>query len=257
MRKAIFVLTIIVALAQIGDSGLCLAQQGLTLVGAGLRNSDGSRRLSERQLRKVLDSLRHKTGFLEMRFDESGFLRLGDRARFVGGSATARELLIAAVDGPLTIELEAHDNSPQIAFARLTAATVYTSLLTKTRIEARQAQLDFADFAELRGEREAVAAFDLGFAILHELVHGALGLEDAVGETAKLGPCDEVVNLIRRELSLPERQDYSARTHSVMRSSAGATKLAELVFVRKRADSGRARNERFYLRWDARRVASI
>jgi hypothetical protein len=56
---------------------------------AGLRNSSGSRRLGATQLRKVLDSLRHKTGFLEMRFDEFGFLALGDRSSFVGGSASA------------------------------------------------------------------------------------------------------------------------------------------------------------------------
>jgi hypothetical protein len=35
----------------------------------------------------------------------------------------------------------------------------------------RQAELDFSDLRELRGKPEAIAAFDLGFAILHELVH--------------------------------------------------------------------------------------
>ncbi|MGH9836442.1 MAG: hypothetical protein ACREBD_28750 [Blastocatellia bacterium] len=76
---------------------------------AGLRNSGGNRRLSASQLQKALESLRHNTGFLEMRFDESGFLTRGDRMRFAGGSAAARELLIATVDGRVAIELEAHD----------------------------------------------------------------------------------------------------------------------------------------------------
>src|SRR5215510_3687244 len=44
----------------------------------GLRNSGGSRRLNASQLQMALESLRHKSGFLEMRFDESGYLRLGD-----------------------------------------------------------------------------------------------------------------------------------------------------------------------------------
>jgi hypothetical protein len=223
---------------------------------AGLRNSSGSRRLSAAQTQKALESLRRKTGFLEMRFDESGLLALGDRTRFVGGSATARELLIATVDGRVAIELEAHDNSPHIAFAIITAGTVYTNFRTQARIEARQVQLDFSDFAELRGEPEVIAAFDLGFAILHELVHGVCGLRDAVGETKELGACDELINRMRRELNLPERQGYSADAQSVLSSVAGATRRAELVFARERRESGRARTEWFYLRWDAKRVAS-
>jgi hypothetical protein len=195
---------------------------------AGLRNSDGSRRLSASQLQKALESLRHKTGFLEMRFDESGLLTLGDRTRFVGGSAAARELLIATVDGRVAIELEAHDYSPHIAFAHITAGTVYTNFRTKARIEVRQAQLDFSDFEELRGEREAIAAFDLGFAILHELVHAVRGLRDAVGETNELGECDELINRMRRELNLPERQGYSARAQMVLSSPSGATRRADL-----------------------------
>jgi hypothetical protein len=174
----------------------------------------------------------------------------------VGGSATARELLIATVDGRVAIELESHDYSPHIAFAHITAGIVYTHFQTKARIEARQVQLDFSDFAELRGEREAMAAFDLGFAILHELVHGVCGLRDAVGETAELGACDELINRMRRELNLPERQGYSARTQVVLSSPVGATRRAELVFARERTESGRARTEWFYLRWDAKRVAS-
>ncbi len=223
---------------------------------AGLRNSSGSRRLSASQLRKVLDSLRHKTGFLEMRFGESEFLTLGDRTRFVGGSATARELLIAAVDGRVAMELAAHDNSSHIAFAIITAGTIYTNFQTGTRIEARQVQLDFSDFAELRGEQEALEAFDLGFAVLHELAHGVLGLRDAVGEMNGLGACDEVINRMRRELNLPERQGYSARTQTVLSGSAGATSRAELVFARERARSSRAGTKWFYLRWEAERVAS-
>src|SRR5262245_44932661 len=44
---------------------------------AGLRNSGGSRSLGAKQLRAALERLRQETGFLEMRFDELGFLTLG------------------------------------------------------------------------------------------------------------------------------------------------------------------------------------
>jgi hypothetical protein len=69
-----------------------------------------------------------------MWFDESGFLALGDQTRFIGGSETARDLLIATVNGRLAIEMEGHNNSPHIAFARISAGTVYTHFQTKARI---------------------------------------------------------------------------------------------------------------------------
>ncbi|MGH9768219.1 MAG: hypothetical protein ACREAB_12355, partial [Blastocatellia bacterium] len=56
----------------------------------GLRNSPGERKLDAKQLDAVLTSLRDKAGFLEMCFDEDGFLTLGDRTKFSGGSGVAR-----------------------------------------------------------------------------------------------------------------------------------------------------------------------
>ncbi|MGH9938992.1 MAG: hypothetical protein ACREAM_22360, partial [Blastocatellia bacterium] len=72
----------------------------------GLRNSPGERRLSAKQLDAMLTSLRDKAGFLEMGFDENGFLTLGDQTKFSGGSATARALLDAAVKMPHAADLE-------------------------------------------------------------------------------------------------------------------------------------------------------
>jgi hypothetical protein len=175
---------------------------------AGLRNNDGARRLSEKQLQTALESLRHKTGFLDMRFDEAGYLTLGDRNRVASGSGAARELLISAVDGDKIFELEAHDSSPSVAFARLSLTTIYTKVGAGARIVGLAIQLDFADFDMLRGGREALMAFDIGFAILHELAHGVLGLKDDIARR-RLGECDERINLMRRDLGLPERLYYS------------------------------------------------
>jgi hypothetical protein len=223
---------------------------------AGIRNSTGSGQLKAPQLGQVLEGLRRKTGFQEMQFDEAGFLVLGDRTRFVGGSATARELLMTALGGRLAFELEAHKHSPEIAFARISAGDVYTSFQTKARIEVRMLQLDFADFAELRGEREALAAFDLGLAVLHELAHGVWGLADAVGEADRLGACDQPINRMRRDLGLPERLGYSARVNWDI-NGAGSKGLAELVFTLERVKKDRPETKRLYLRWEAKRVASL
>ncbi len=44
----------------------------------GVRNSQGSERLNEKQLRQVQESLRHKSGFMELGFDAQGVLLLGN-----------------------------------------------------------------------------------------------------------------------------------------------------------------------------------
>jgi hypothetical protein len=221
---------------------------------AGLRNSLSKRQLNQTQLRLVAESLRQKTGWLELGFDEAGFLTLGDRTHVAGGSATARELLQATVDGRQAFELEVHNRSAAVEFANLSAGIVYQSQQTNRRIAVKQIRLDLADFAELRGNHEVLATFDVGFAVLHELVHGALGLRDAVGATQQLGACDALVNHIRRELGLPERLGYAARVHREL-FGAGATGWAELVFGLVKKD--RLEPKRLYLRWEAKRVANL
>src|SRR5262245_6111392 len=155
------------------------ATNGSMLFRGGLRNSNGARNLSNQQLQTVIESLRHKTGFLEMRFDEADYLTVGDRGRIAGGSGIARELLISAIDGARVFELEAYDSSPSVAFARIGGGTTYTKFKTGERIEVLPIHLDFSDFEQLRGEREVLMAFDISFAILHELAHGALRLKDS------------------------------------------------------------------------------
>jgi len=218
----------------------------------GLRNNDGARRLREKQLQTALESLRHKTGFLDMRFDDAGYLTLGDRNRVAGGSGVARELLVSAVDGDKIFELEAHDSSPSLAFARLTVATIYTKYGAGARVVGLAIQLDFADFDILRGEREALMAFDIGFAILHELAHGVLGLKDDIA-TKRLGECDEHINLIRRDLGLPERRYYLPEISLPL---PPLVEEAELIFALVSWKDGREKTKVFYLRWDAKSVAA-
>jgi hypothetical protein len=224
---------------------------------AGLRNSTERYKLSAKQLNAVLESLRDKTGFLGMRFDEAGFLTLGDRTRMAGGSAAARALLVAAVDGTKSFDLENHDRSRNVAFARLAPAIIYESRVTGARIEALPLELDFFDFAQLRGEKEVIAAFDLGLAVLHELAHGVLHLRDTEAETGGLGECEDYINRIRRELGLPERQHYIARAQRVsLRPNGPTVDLVELTFARSVNKQGRAKTEQSYLSWELERVGT-
>jgi hypothetical protein len=116
-------------------------------------------------------------------------------------------------------------------------------------------EVDFTDFAHLRGDREVIAAFDLGFCVLHELVHAVLDLRDAGEERAGPGNCEDYINRIRRELRLPERQHYFARLRDVAPFPQGGTvKRAELMFARANGQDGRTKIERFYLNWEAQQV---
>ena len=224
----------------------------------GLRNSPGNHKLKARQLDAVLTSLRDKTGLLEMRFDENGFLTLGDQTKFSGGSATARALLNATVSLPHAVDLESHMYASEVAFARLGKPVGYYHYPTGAKIDVTPLEIDFSDFPKLRGDHQALAAFDLGFVILHELGHTALGLRDAADDPEALGECEVLINRIRRELNLPERQTYIAQTHPapISYGSLRSTQIAVLVFARSVEKQGRMRIEKFDLNWEASQVGA-
>ena len=224
----------------------------------GVRNSPGPRSLNGKQLAAVIRSLREKTGLLELDFDGDGFLRLGDATRIAGGSPTARELVAAAVESELAFDLECHSRSAGIAFARLGPPVSYQSRATGWQIEVVPLDLDFVDFDRLRGDKQAIASFDLGMVLLHELGHGVLRLRDVKSPAEGLGECEAHMNRIRRELGLPERQNYFAR---IIERAAGVSgsifRQAELLFVRETVSSDRTKRESFVLSWDSSQVGSL
>lgn len=220
----------------------------------GIRNSTEKHRLKEKQLKQVLDSLAEKTGFRELSFDADGFLTLGDRQNFVGASATARQLLMDAVDSPSQLLLENHSYSPKVVFANLGKSTVYFNMRTKAQIEHLPIRIDFSDFSKLVGPKEVRASFDLGITILHELVHGVRKLHDSVSEWEEVGDCERYVNTIRKELGLPERQHYIARSHTVISPVGWAIKIAELQFARTDFRNGQMKTDEYKLTWDVNRV---
>ncbi len=224
----------------------------------GLRNSPENKKLNPKQLDAVLKSFQEKTGFLELSFDENGFLKLGDRNNFSGGSATARALISAAVELEHSLDLQCHNFSSIVAFARLAKATVYQSRATGRSIDVYPIELDFTDFSKLRGDKRVLAAFDIGFVIMHELGHAVLGLRDAADETEGPGECEVYINQIRRELNLPERQNYIARTRTLSPlPSQRAIEHAELLFVHPVDGEGHPKPQKFSLFWEAMMVGPI
>src|SRR5262245_9400463 len=221
----------------------------------GLRNSAGEKRLDAKQLETIAKSLREKTGFAELGFDRDGFLTLGDRTNFSGGSVSARELLIATIEMKNAIDLESVPRSSNVSFARISNQVRYESRATGAAIDTCTIQIDFSDFSLLSGDKPALAAFDPGFVIIHELGHAVLGLHDSYDSSP--GECEEMVNRIRRELNLPERQAYLAQVYPVFPSSvASRAKRAELIF-KNNVNGNPGSGAVFRLSWDAQRAGPI
>jgi hypothetical protein len=227
---------------------------------SGVRNSP-TRGLGKKQQQAVLRSLRQKTGWKTLDFDSDGFLQIDDETSFEGGSATARELLSAVLAGDDAYDLEEHDRSRTVAFARLGSPVSYQSLKSRNQIEVLPVEIDFMDFDRLRGEGAVLASFDLGMVLLHEFAHGILGLRDVSNNDEGLGECETHINKIRRELRLPERQNYMARLTDRQSNLSGAVRPhAELVFARNTStDNSRSRGKRetFTLFWEAEMVGQI
>jgi len=216
----------------------------------GIRDSP-SRPLTSRQRQALLEGLRQKTGLMDMRFDEDGVLQPGDRTRIEGGSPTARDLILAAAASRHSFRLENHDNSPTVAFAEIESTEDYEDE-AGIRHVVWEFRFDFRDFTELRGPAEALAAFDPALQLMHELGHSVLGLHDPLSKSDELGDCERRVNLIRRELGLPLRQNYNAesRRAAIPGSSADCLK-AEIFFMR---GDGVARSKTFALYFNAEQV---
>ena len=224
----------------------------------GLRNSSDKRKLNAKQLETVLKSLREKTGFLEINFDENGFLNLGDRTKFDGGSATARSLISAATESGRAIDLEAHNSSANVAFARLARPVIFQNRSSGAMIDVYPMELDFNDFKKLRGDGKVLAAFDIGFVIMHELGHAVLKLSDSVESVNDVGECEEFINRIRRELNLPRRLNYIAKTiKSPMTMTRASGEMAELIFSYSDEFQENAKTQKSYLRWEAYAVGPV
>ncbi len=220
----------------------------------GIRNSTGKHGLKEKDLKRVLVSLAEKTGFQELSFDAEGFLTIGNPNHFVGGSITARRLLLDAVDFPAQLLLENHSHSSKVVFANLGKSTLYFNMRTKAQIEHQPIRIDFSDFGKLLGAKEVLASFDLGVTLLHELVHGVRKLHDSVNEWEEVGDCERYVNTMRKELGLPERQQYVARSQTVISPIGWTMKMAELQFARTDFRNGKLKTDEYKLSWDVNRV---
>lgn len=207
--------------------------------------------LAETRRAELAAQLRAITGWPELRFDEAGALRLG-AARPSGGSEAARALLTAARDGAHLIVIEDASGSEEVAFCRVTEGAWKGG--RKGRPAAYVLQVDFTDFSHVTGDREARAAFNAGWAVLHEIDHVVHDSVDPSGPGAA-GECEEAINRMRRECGLAERAEYFYTPAAEARRGDFKTRLVRLAF--QRTDGQGKQPRRYWLLWDAELVGGL
>lgn len=195
--------------------------------------------------------LRTITGWTDLEFDKNGFLQLGLNAP-IGGSETARGLLSAALNNESVLILEDASKRKDVVFGKLVRGHWKDAKAESPPVFL--VLIDFADFDYLIGDRPALAAFNAGWGMLHEIDHAVNDSVDS-SESGRVGDCEDHINRMRRELSLPERSDYFFTYFPHTQQSEFTTRFVRLPFDRKDATSGKQR--RFWLMWDAAIVGGL
>ena len=205
--------------------------------------------VSANQRDRLTADLRKISGWSDLKFDGAGVLRHGN-SEAVGGSKTARALLTTMIMGANTVVLDDVSRRTDIAFMRV----ILGQWKKPEGPPAYVVQIDFADFDQVMGDEKALAAFNLGWALLHELDHIANDSRDAVafGET---GECETRINEMRSECNLPERIEYFYTVSPLTQNSWFNTKLMRLAF--EQTQPGSAKKKRYWIVWDANIVGGI
>lgn len=170
------------------------------------RSDEAGHQLSEEKATQLAQSLRRITGRESLDFAADGQFLPGDLCTASGGSARAREILQWALESRQMFLLEDHSGSPTVHFGQLDQGTTYEDDRTKLRLTIWRVRLDFEDFHEMHAPRPVRDAFDVGFTMLHELLHG-LGYKDAA-HPEEIGEVEQLLNQARVELGLMQRDQY-------------------------------------------------
>jgi len=213
------------------------------------------RPLSKKELGRLINGIKSLTGFSAVKIDSNGDLTITDRSQFSGGSAIARDLFTAAIDGDESFTIESREHSAQIAFAQLDSVLRYSDGTGRSHEDWR-IRIDFADFRELRGDEAAIASFDPGMAFMHELTHAVLRYRDPVDANDQLGDCERYLNRIRVELGLPVREHYYPKNRlAVVFGSLAEISQGTITFVQD--DENPKKQKSFFVSFDLNKVFDL
>jgi hypothetical protein len=152
--------------------------------------------------------------------------------------------------GSRVIRLEDGTGRKDIAFCRVDVSSLVSEKLSTVYVVL----IDFDDFKQLGGDREARAAFDVGFALLHEISHVVHDSTDPT-DSDVVGDCETHINRMRQELGLPIRTDYYFSFLPLKTDLRLISKFVRLGF--HFSDQATGRTKRYWLIWDAAVVGGV
>ena len=214
-------------------------------------NSDNvvvRKNVSNADREELAQRLRTITGWSSLDFNNDGALKVGDAAAR-GGSKSARDLLNKSFSGKRVILFEDASSRKDVVFCRV----VLGKLDHAPAAEVYVVLIDFADFREVIGDKQARAAFDVGWAVLHEIDHVVEDSEDPKDDVP--GDCEAHINRMRRELGLPVRNSYFFSFLPVKNGSNLISRFVRLGFVDD--DGPTSKKKRYWLIWDAAVVGGL
>jgi hypothetical protein len=207
--------------------------------------------VSPAQREELTSRLQRITGWTTLTFNNDGALQANPK-EITGGSKIARELLSTALDGKHTILFEDASSRKDVVFCRVVSGKLLPEILPNEDVHV--IQIDFTDFRQVIGDKQALAAFDVGWAVLHEIDHVISNSDDPILDD-EAGDCEGHINEMRRELGLPVRNNYYYDFLPVKNDSNLISRFVRLGFEQEGGPTEKKR--RYWLIWDAAIVGGL
>ena len=220
----------------------------LPIFASGTDNVVVRENVSQSDREELAQRLRTITGWSNLDFNSDGALMIGDAAAR-GGSKVARDLLNKTFSGKRVILFEDASSRKDVVFCRV----VLGKLDSTPAAEVHVVLIDFADFRQVTGDKQARAAFDVGWAVLHEIDHVVEDSQDPQNNVP--GDCESHINRMRRELGLPVRNSYFFSFLPVKNAGNVISRFVRLGFDDESDPT--SRKKRYWLVWDAALVGGL
>ncbi len=200
---------------------------------------------------ELMMRLRAITGWSDLAFDDDGALHLSNTSP-TAGSASARDLLSRATSGDRVILFEDASSRKDVVFCRVVLGKFLRE--SPADPEVYVVLIDFDDFRKVIGDKQARAAFDVGWAVLHEIDHVVHDSQDPEHDTSP-GDCEAHINNMRRELGLPVRNSYFYNFLPIKKEGVLVSRFVRLGF--EQINSTSTKTKRYWLIWDAAIVGGL
>lgn len=200
---------------------------------------------------KLLTELRKITGWTKLTFADDGRLTI-DSSETRQGSSGAQALLTRAISGDKVIVLEDASSRSDVAFCRVVPGKWNNE--NSSQPPAFVILIDFTDFEQIVGDKQARASFHVGWGLLHELDHVISDTADSESED-DLGECEVHINAMRKEVGLPVRASYFFKASPLKTDPNFRSRFVRLPFEQR--DTASNKTKRYWLTWDAAVVGGI